>query len=190
LNIYVLGLLISTVATVVISAFLPAAGAYRAYGVLPNASGYIAALCDVLHFLPDFDAVRSGALRTLSGPLDGIIQFPSFHTVVAVTAAWATWRTPWIGFLNALLTALVLLSTLPIGSHHLMDVAGGVAVSAFGIYAASRLEAPVAAQFAAGSAQAVRPGCDAEAGLGGARQLPGVWQAWYSQFLTAMTARR
>jgi membrane-associated phospholipid phosphatase len=190
LNIYIMGLLISTVATVCISALLPAAGAYRAYGIAPNATGNIAALCDVLHFLPDFDAVRSGALRTLSGPLDGIIQFPSFHTVVAVTAAWATWRTPWVGAVNALLTVLVLVSTLPIGSHHFMDVAGGVAVSAFGIYAASRLEAPVVVEMAAGSAQTARQGEGAMGGLGKPPQVPAIWQAWLSQFLTAMTTRR
>jgi hypothetical protein len=190
LNAYVTGLMLATLATIVVSAVLPAAGAYRAYGVVPNPYGAIVMLCDVSHFLPDFDAVRSGALRTLGGPLDGIIQFPSFHTVVAVTAAWATWRTHWIGPANAIFALLVLVSTLPIGSHHLMDVVGGVAVSVLGVYAATRLEAPVgSAPHQKEAEQLVLPAGKASV-IGRFQGIRVDWKAWFSQFLTAMTARR
>lgn len=146
LNIFMTGLLIATVLTITTSALLPAAGAYRTYGITPGPSGNLAALVDVRHFLPDFDAVRSGVLRHLAGPLDGIIQFPSFHTVVAVSAGWATWRTTVLGPLNALLSGLVLLTTLPIGSHHLMDVIGGAMACFVGIVLATKIERPVPGQ--------------------------------------------
>jgi membrane-associated phospholipid phosphatase len=81
-------------------------------------------------------------LRALDIPRLGIIQFPSYHTVQTVMAAWATWHMRWIGPANVLLTGAVLVTTLPIGGHHLMDIVGGALVSALCLAIAVRVEVP------------------------------------------------
>jgi membrane-associated phospholipid phosphatase len=140
LDVYFTGLLISAIATIVLSGVLPSLGAHPAYGFEPNKAGAIVRLVDVVHYLPDVLALRSGALRHLDGHFSGIITFPSFHTVMAVTAAWATWHVRWLGVVNAAVAVIVLVTTLPIGGHHLMDVVGGVGISAVAIYVAMRIE--------------------------------------------------
>ncbi len=140
LNTFVTGLLLATIATILLSAILPAAGAYRTYGVSFNPLGQISLYTDPAHYLPDFDAVRAGTLRSLDIPRLGIIQFPSYHTVQTVMAAWATWHMRWVGPFNVLLTGAVLVTTLPIGGHHLMDIAGGALVSALCLAIAARVE--------------------------------------------------
>ena len=144
LNIYVTGLLIATLVTVAISAALPALGAYPAYGFVVKPQGAIGTFADVLSFKGDVMALRAGTLRELSGPFQGIITFPSYHTVVAVSAAWATWRVHWIGAVNTAATGVVLISTLPIGGHHLIDLMAGTAVIAASLALARWLEARAA----------------------------------------------
>ena len=114
------------VATVV-SFLFPAVGAFeysgiaKAYGSqLPHGSG--------VYHLPGFYALR-GAHQLVINPfnLDGLVTFPSFHTSMALMTA-AAWRDdrflrlPMIGW-----NVLVILSTIPIGGHYLVDLVGGAA---------------------------------------------------------------
>ena len=85
-------------------------------------------------------ALRDGTLRHLDVIPDGIITFPSYHTAVALICGWATWRIRWIGPLNAVFAGLVILTTLPIGGHHLMDLIGGAAVVAASLKVARAVE--------------------------------------------------
>ena len=72
---------------------------------------------------------------------EGIISFPSFHTVLALLAAFALWPVPYARWPAALLAGLIVLST---GWHYLTDVVAGFLVAAASCALAkgySRLEA-------------------------------------------------
>jgi|GEM_PF-1695180 len=59
--------------------------------------------------------------------LNGVVVFPSFHTVLALLATQALWNSParWPAIIW---TAMVIVSTIPMGGHYVIDLAAGVAV--------------------------------------------------------------
>ena len=62
------------------------------------------------------------------GRLQGVVDFPSFHSTMAVALAWAFRKTGIIGWTIAA-ADIVLLAAVPVyGGHYLMDVFAGVAV--------------------------------------------------------------
>ena len=140
LNTYFTGLLIATIVMVVLSALFPALSAYPFYGVTKQEMGHILTHIPLSSHLHDVLALRNGTLRHLDIEWDGIITFPSYHAIVALTAGWASWRVRFIGPLNAVFTVLVLIVTLPIGSHYLMDLVGAAAVCAVSLAYAARIE--------------------------------------------------
>jgi membrane-associated phospholipid phosphatase len=65
--------------------------------------------------------------------LDGIVVFPSYHTIAALVFIYAFRRSGWISGV-ALLLNLALLAAVPVfGNHYLADMIGGAAVAAAGI---------------------------------------------------------
>lgn len=140
LNTYFTGLLLATIVMVILSALFPALSAYPHYGVTAQQMGHILDHIPLSSHVKDVLALRAGTLRHLDIEWDGIITFPSYHAIVAITAGWASWRVRWIGPLNAAFTALVLLATLPIGSHYLMDLIGAALLCAATLAVADRLE--------------------------------------------------
>ena len=89
------------------------------------------------HYLLGLEAGNFVPLRF--GELKGLIGFPSFHTVLALLSTWAVWRVRYLGPVMAILNALVLLAIPGDGGHFLVDIAGGVVVTAFAIAAARRM---------------------------------------------------
>jgi membrane-associated phospholipid phosphatase len=79
-----------------------------------------------------FDLFRSGSPDHVSlSALNGVAHFPSFHTAAALILCHCCWpsrrlRVPLVAW-----SALVIVSTVPIGGHYLIDIAGGAAVFAF-----------------------------------------------------------
>ena len=140
LNVCISGLMLATIIVIVLSGLLPAAGAYVHYSVTQSDIGHVADYVLVQGHLKHLWALRDGTLRHLDVIPDGIITFPSYHTAVALICGWATWRIRWIGPLNAVFAGLVILTTLPIGGHHLMDLIGGAAVVAASLKVARAVE--------------------------------------------------
>lgn len=72
-----------------------------------------------------FYSGEGGVLRLAD--LGGLVTFPSFHTVLALLATQALWdtRLRWIG---VAWTAAVIVSTIPIGGHYVIDLAAGFAI--------------------------------------------------------------
>jgi hypothetical protein len=112
-------------ATVLISAIWPTLG--------PN--GDVA-------YLPDLLALRAG------GPwhfnlfaMQGIVQMPSYHTVMAVLFTYVFRRTGLVGYGIATLNLVMLLSIPPIGGHYLVDMlaGGALALGAIAVQRAPRL---------------------------------------------------
>lgn len=86
--------------------------------------------------------------------LAGFIAFPSFHIIIALLAVWFARGTPAFLPLAAAGAAMVP-ATILHGAHHLVDVAGGVAVFTLSALAVRHLRAGTATGAASGSA--IRP---------------------------------
>ncbi len=78
--------------------------------------------------------LRHGTLHAIDfKAIDGIISFPSLHAAVSVIVPFSLrWNRP-LFCLTAALDAVMLVSAVPSGNHYLVDVIGGVCVSALAI---------------------------------------------------------
>jgi membrane-associated phospholipid phosphatase len=127
----------SLTATLAIFAIVPAIGAYAFYHLGPDLvggpggaiSGRSAATLDHLRL--------AASVVVRSQDLDGVVEFPSFHTASAVLLAWGFWSIKPARYLAVALNAGVILAAVPIGGHYLIDIPAGAAVAAFGIKAAT-----------------------------------------------------
>lgn len=85
--------------------------------------------------------LQEGPGRITPEVVTGVVGFPSYHTVMACMVVWYLRQTVLV--LPALVVNLAMLfATLVHGGHHLVDVLGGIAVFAVGVWAANRLIRP------------------------------------------------
>jgi membrane-associated phospholipid phosphatase len=108
---------------IVMSAVFPAVGAFDVY--LPGMRAAAIVYDHVVgpQHLEHFYGLRDGSMRLI--PLassQGLVSFPSFHTVLSVLFAWALARTRYIAWPIMALNGAVVVSTLSIGGHYLLDV--------------------------------------------------------------------
>lgn len=109
----------SAVAVLIVFALFPARGSYE------NLVGSMNPCRD------RFDALYSGAISVLDPThAQGIITFPSFHTVWAVLLIVLFWPTL-LRLPVLVLNLAMILSTIPIGCHYFADILGGVVVALF-----------------------------------------------------------
>lgn len=115
---------------VLFSAFWPAMGAYGYYHVESGAP-----------YVRVFTGLHEGTLKVIGGdhPLQGIVQFPSFHAALAILLTYAARGMP-IFFLCLLEVNIMLLISTPVmGGHHYADVWGGVVLALLTIWAVRKL---------------------------------------------------
>jgi membrane-associated phospholipid phosphatase len=124
-----LAFILTVMATVVISVFLPALGAYAFLGLSPADYPH-------LHPVDDFDhmrhlpLLREGKMRVLEiGQLTGIVTFPSFHAAGAILYLWALWAIRWMRAIALVCNVLLLLATPIDGGHYFIDVLAGMALA-------------------------------------------------------------
>lgn len=123
-----------------ISGLLPALGAWVHFGVGLTQPFWLA---DVL-------AMRAGTMPVLGEHgLQGIIVFPSFHTVLAILLVYAMRWSLFALVASASLNAVMLLSIPTVGSHYFVDLIGGAIVALLAIAVARRIERSGAAAAAA-----------------------------------------
>jgi PAP2 superfamily len=99
-----------------------------------------------LYFSPAYgeyllQLVHVGPPRISPEVVTGVVAFPSYHMVMALLVVWFSRGT--LAFVPAALvnTAMVP-ATLSHGGHHLIDLIGGLAVFALGVWIANRLIRP------------------------------------------------
>jgi hypothetical protein len=140
-QVVLLASLIGLVATHAIAFFLPASGAYGFYeisSVLHPDVGLVSGSATVR----DHALVRSGALILFdSHRWLGLITFPSYHALLAIVLAWAWWHVPFLRWPGVAVNVGMLVSALPHGSHHLIDVIAGGALALVCISLASKIMA-------------------------------------------------
>lgn len=129
---------------IVLAVLVPAVGAYVHHS--PDA-GLLERLSDPAAgrwHLADFTALRDGAFSHLSfQSMEGIITFPSLHTALAILFARAFWRLPYLGFVGLALNGMMIVSTLAVGGHYLVDTLAGGVIALLG-FAALRARHPPA----------------------------------------------
>lgn len=131
-------LLFAATASVVciLGALAPAAGAYAVHPLDQQTLGSLPDPLTGRWHMEQFLAARSGALKSLNLiKLEGVIQFPSFHAALAVILTHSLRCIPWLGFPALLLNGAMLISTIAIGGHYLVDVIAGVLIAIIAIAA-------------------------------------------------------
>lgn len=119
--------------SILISILLPVAGPFVGY--------HYATLSKQNDYLEKFYALRNHTFTTLNVDLlnDGLITFPSFHTILALILAHV-WRniSKLVHFLMMVVSMLIILSTITTGWHYIGDVIMGFIVF-YGIVAMKNL---------------------------------------------------
>lgn len=124
------------IATTVISAVVPAIGAYQQVGLDPTTIKHFN-VQPYLDQLRDLPPTRAGVLRHLDLlGLGGIVTFPSFHAASAVLYTWALWPARWFRPIVVLAFGAMLAATPINGGHYLADILAGITVALLSIAAA------------------------------------------------------
>jgi len=140
LRIYMLSFILAALTTIVISALLPAAGAWPYYGVTIAESPHLTPA--VSESWPVFYGLRDGSLRTLMAVgSQGIISFPSLHAGLAVILTIALWPIPILRWVMLGLNLAILAATPIDGSHYFSDVLAGIGIAALCFLAANAIAA-------------------------------------------------
>jgi hypothetical protein len=134
--------MLAGIATVVISGFAPALG--------PMTAGHVPEWTKVLLKLRD-GSMTSTALWNMNG----IVAFPSFHTVLGVVFIYVHRPPSWTFIPIAVLNSAVLVATPFMGHHYLIDVFAGAAITMLAIIAYRLATAP--ARERSGIVAATRP---------------------------------
>lgn len=111
-----------------ISVFFPAIGAFThfAYSAdiregLPPTAG--------VYYLPTFEYYRHAAAPVISmATTDGVVAFPSFHCCLALMTTFAYVGQRWLFPVALLWNGPVIVSTIPIGGHYIVDLLAGAAL--------------------------------------------------------------
>ena len=126
LRVYMLAFVITALATIAISAVLPAEGVWLHYGLTPGAGP----LPDSHTSWPVFLGLRHGTYRTIMAVgAEGIITFPSLHAALAVILMAACWPVPVARWIGVGLDTSMLIATPIEGSHYFVDVFAGIAIA-------------------------------------------------------------
>jgi hypothetical protein len=134
-------LAVSTAAVLLICGVVPAVGAYAFYGITDGQLGYLKGTGAGVWHLEHFYGLRDGMLRYIDlQKTEGVVTFPSYHTTVAVLSGWSLWRVRWLALPSAGYSAVVVLTTLPIGGHYFIDLIAGSAITVASIALAARVE--------------------------------------------------
>jgi membrane-associated phospholipid phosphatase len=132
---FILLFVMTLTVTLLLSAIFPASGAYVYFAPPADMAVGFDPRNGIWH-LAQFTGLRNGTVTTLDlSHTEGLVTFPSFHTILAVLTTWAVREVRYLAIPVALLNGLVVLSTLSIGGHHLVDVVAGALIAVTGIAA-------------------------------------------------------
>lgn len=128
---FVLQFVVASVLVMVIATPFPAESAYVYYAIHdPGTSATVS----------DFALFRSGHMRVLTlQSMQGLVSFPSFHTVLAVLFAYSVRHVKVIFPTFIGINALMILSTPTHGGHYIWDVLAGVVVALSAIWISRKL---------------------------------------------------
>lgn len=116
---------LTIIASTTVSIVWPAIGAFAYFDYSPAIIDKLPHNAGTYH-LAKFEYFRSAPSPVISfTSLQGVVTFPSFHCCLALMTMFAAVGTGWLFWIVAGWNSLVLISTLPIGGHYVVDLAGG-----------------------------------------------------------------
>ncbi|MBR0797795.1 phosphatase PAP2 family protein [Bradyrhizobium jicamae] len=134
---------LSTVALCITMWLVPAAGAFAYFKPAPQIYGNFAAFGEMWSFSRTFAALRDGALSVFDlSNIDGVVSFPSFHTMLGVMTIYAARDTRWVALPVLVVNATMIVATMPVGGHHLADVLAGAGLTIGAIFLVRRSSLP------------------------------------------------
>lgn len=137
LSVFVRAFVSTSLVTIGISAFVPAAGPWLFYNVQSDIAH--GSMPSSSTSWPVFMGLRDGTFNVLSGlNSEGIITFPSLHAALAVLFMIAVWRIRVLRWISLALNTLMLVATPIHGSHHVNDVIAGICIALLCWKAAAR----------------------------------------------------
>ena len=125
-------------ATLFVAIFLPAIGPYEYLHIPLSQVNNIGHEIGRFH-IKDINLLRNHTQYTIKlSDMNGLISFPSFHTALAILIPYSVRKIKYIFPLLVLSSAIVLIATLPIGGHYLIDIIGGAIITALMILTYNR----------------------------------------------------
>jgi membrane-associated phospholipid phosphatase len=124
---------ISSIAVAAGMVLIPAAGAYTHYNPPQELFSNFSVDAGMWHYK------LLMTLRTDASPVidlakaEGMVTFPSFHTVLGIVTTYALRDTRWIAAPVLLLNGTMIVATLPEGGHYLLDVIAGGMIAVIAI---------------------------------------------------------
>jgi hypothetical protein len=129
LDVLLLSFGFSAVVTVIIAGIMPALSPLAYLQITPQDHPHIT-LAVPREFEAQALALRAGTMRVIElGGAQGLVTFPSFHTVTAVLLMLGFWAVPYLRWVSLGLNTVMLVSIPIEGSHYLVDVLAGIAVA-------------------------------------------------------------
>jgi membrane-associated phospholipid phosphatase len=133
----------SLLMTMVGMTLVPAEGAYAFFAPMPAQFSNFGLDSGMWHHAT-FVALRTQAAPVLDfAAPQGLVTFPSFHTILAIITAYAVRDVRYLAVPTAALNLLVIVSTLPEGGHYLVDLFAGGLIAVFAIFVVRRLTSTV-----------------------------------------------
>lgn len=108
----------------------PAAGAFAYFDPSAQLFSTYGARDQMWTFGHTYNMLRDGALSVIDlSSLDGIVSFPSFHTILGLIGIYAVRDVRWLLALILPVNLTMIIATMPVGGHHLADVLAGVGLA-------------------------------------------------------------
>ncbi|MBZ9862924.1 phosphatase PAP2 family protein [Mesorhizobium sp. CA12] len=122
-------LAVSSAVTAILMSLVPAAGAYAYFQPRPIDFSNFTVRAGMWHFT-ELMRLRSGEpFNLLVTRSEGLVTFPSYHTALGIMVVYALRDYRWLFWSVGCLNAVMIVSTLPEGGHHLIDVIAGAVVA-------------------------------------------------------------
>ena len=107
----------------------PAAGGFAYHVPAPQLFDNFSRLGEMWPFARAFSMLRDGSLTVIDlSELQGVVSFPSFHTMLGVMTIYALRGTVSLMIPVLLINGMMIVATMPVGGHHLVDVLAGAGV--------------------------------------------------------------
>ncbi len=131
--------IITMQAVAILSVFMPAIGAMAHFNLLDLQGNGLPVGAGVYH-LAAFEAAYSGSDQVFElADMEGLVTFPSFHTVLALLLTQGLAHTR-LRLLGVAATCAVIVSTVPIGGHYVIDLVAGFAIWALTVTVIRRVQ--------------------------------------------------
>lgn len=129
-RIYALSLSIAlgAILTVAVWTVAPSFGAFSVYDLPPQVAAHLSLALDHAYARDLVSLLAHGPGPISPTDAKGLVGFPSFHGALAMMVAWYARDIRYLRWPVLILNALVLVATPIQGGHHVVDLAGGLAV--------------------------------------------------------------